>query len=101
MTDQTRQAVDDYLKAEGKKLGEFLSTGRRGFGQCMSTRQYARPLSEWIASIGWTQALSLKSGLRRVRTIYSSHPGAYPKAMMSDSWSAIILLCSALGRCLR
>src|SRR5262249_37302604 len=52
LTDQTRQAIDDYLKAAGKKPGEFLFTGRRGFGHCMTTRQYARLLSEWIASIG-------------------------------------------------
>jgi hypothetical protein len=38
LTDQTRQAVDDYLK--------FLFTGRRGIGQCMTTRQYARLVSE-------------------------------------------------------
>src|ERR1700732_2471646 len=29
MTEQTRQAVDDYLKATGKKPGEFLFTSRR------------------------------------------------------------------------
>jgi integrase len=45
LTDQTRQAIDDYLKAAGKKPGDFLFTGRRGFGQCMTTRQYARLLS--------------------------------------------------------
>src|SRR5437868_6130913 len=38
LTDQTRQAVDDYLKAAQKKPGEFLFTGRRGMGQCMTTR---------------------------------------------------------------
>jgi hypothetical protein len=31
LTDQTRQAVDDYLKAAGKKPGDFLFVGRRGF----------------------------------------------------------------------
>ena len=36
LTDQTRQAIDDYLKAAGKKPGEFLFSGRRGFGQCMT-----------------------------------------------------------------
>src|SRR6195256_6472371 len=30
LTDQTRQAVDDYLRAAGKKPGEFLFTGSRG-----------------------------------------------------------------------
>jgi len=39
LTDQTRQAVDDYLKAAHKKSGEFLFTGRRGMGQCITTRQ--------------------------------------------------------------
>ena len=42
LTDQTRLAIDDYLKAAGKKPGEFLFTGRRGFGHCLTTRQYAR-----------------------------------------------------------
>jgi integrase len=31
LTDQTRQAIDDYLKASGKKPGDFLFTGRRPF----------------------------------------------------------------------
>ena len=30
LSEQTRQAVDDYLKAANKKPGEFLFTGRRG-----------------------------------------------------------------------
>jgi integrase len=57
LTDQTRQAVDDYLKFAGKKPSEFLFTGRRGIGQCMTTRQYARLVSEWIASIGLDASL--------------------------------------------
>src|SRR5437016_7033175 len=52
LTDQTRQAVDDYLKTTGKKSGDFLFTGRRGNGQCITTRQYARLVSEWIANLG-------------------------------------------------
>jgi integrase len=30
LTDQTRQAVDDFLKEAGKRPGEYLFTGRRG-----------------------------------------------------------------------
>jgi hypothetical protein len=51
-TEQTRQAIDDYIRAADKKSGEHLFVGRRGGGQCMTTRQYARLVSEWIASIG-------------------------------------------------
>jgi integrase len=52
LTEQTRLSVGDYLKASGKKPGEFLFTGRRAPEQPMSTRQYARLVSEWIGSIG-------------------------------------------------
>ena len=67
LTDQTRQAIDDYLKATGKKPGDFLFTGRRGFGQCMTTRQYARLLAGWIASIGLDPKLFGTHSLRRTK----------------------------------
>jgi len=67
LTDQTRQAVDDYLKSAGKKPGEFLFTGRRGFGQCITTRQYARLLSEWLASIGLDPRIFGTHSLRRTK----------------------------------
>jgi hypothetical protein len=59
LTDQNHQAIDDYLKAAAKKPGEFLFAGRRGSSHCMTTRQYARLLSEWIASIGLDPKLSV------------------------------------------
>ena len=52
ITEQTRQAVDDHVKASGKRPGDFLFTGRRGQHRCLTTRQYARLLSGWIAGIG-------------------------------------------------
>jgi hypothetical protein len=52
LTEQTRQAVDAYLKVVGKKPGEFLFTSRRRPGEGMTTRQYARFVSDWIAGIG-------------------------------------------------
>jgi integrase len=52
LTEQTRQAVDDYVRAAAKKPGEFIFTGRRGSGRSVTTRQYARLVSEWIACIG-------------------------------------------------
>src|SRR3978361_343433 len=39
LSEQTRQAVDDYLKAANKKPGEFLVTGRGGSHR-ITTRQY-------------------------------------------------------------
>ena len=52
ITEHTRQAIADYLKTSGKQPGEFLFTGRRGPGMNLTTRQYARLVSEWAASIG-------------------------------------------------
>jgi hypothetical protein len=45
LADQTRQAVDEYLKAAAKKPGQYLFAGRRSLGRSMTTRQYARLLS--------------------------------------------------------
>src|SRR2546421_990447 len=52
LSEQNRQAVDDYLKAAGKRPGEFLFTGRGGPDRNMTMRQYARLVSEWIGG-GW------------------------------------------------
>ena len=52
LTDQTRQAVDDFLKEVSKRPGEYLFTGRRGRDRAMTTRQYARLLGDWVESIG-------------------------------------------------
>jgi integrase len=65
LSEQTRQAVDDYLKASNKKLGEFLFTGRSGAERGMTTRQYARLVSQWIASVGLDPKLFGTHSLRR------------------------------------
>jgi integrase len=67
LTEQTRQALDYYIREAGKKPGEFLFTASRGLGQCMKTRQYARLLSEWIASIGLDPHLFGTHSLRRTK----------------------------------
>ena len=67
MTEQTRQSVDDYIRAAGKKPGEFLFIGRHGPGQCMTTRQYARLVSGWVGSIGLDPRLFGTHSLRRTK----------------------------------
>ena len=68
LTEQTRQAVEDYLRASGKKPGEFLFSGRRHSGDhCMTTRQYARLVAEWIGSIGLDPRLFGTHSLRRTK----------------------------------
>jgi integrase len=67
LSEQTRQAVDDYLKATNKRPGEFLFTGRRGSETCITTRQYARLVSKWIGSAGLNPRLFGTHSLRRTK----------------------------------
>jgi integrase len=64
---QTRQAVDDYLKVAHERPGEFLFTGRGGVERSMTTRQYARLVSEWIGSVGLDPRLFGTHSLRRTK----------------------------------
>ncbi len=67
LSEQTRQAIDDYLRATGKRPGEFLFAGRRGPDRNMTTRQYARLVSEWIGSVGLDPRLFGTHSLRRTK----------------------------------
>jgi hypothetical protein len=42
LTKHGRWAVDDYIKAAGKKPGEFLFSGRSDHNRSTPTQQYAR-----------------------------------------------------------
>jgi integrase len=67
ITEQTRQAVDEYLRTTGKKSGEFLFGRHRRPGQCMSTRQYARLVSDWTRGIGLDPCTFGTHSLRRTK----------------------------------
>jgi len=67
LTEQTRQAIEDYLRASGRKPGEFLFASRRQRARCMTTRQYARLVTEWIRSIGLDPRLFGTHSLRRTK----------------------------------
>lgn len=67
LTEQTRQAIDEYLKATNKRPGEFLFTGRSGVNTSMSTRQYARLVADWIGNIGLDPRLFGTHSLRRTK----------------------------------
>ena len=67
LSEQTRQAIDDYLKADNKKPGEFLFTGRIRPDATITTRQYARLVSQWIGSVGLDPRLFGTHSLRRTK----------------------------------
>jgi integrase len=66
LTEQTRLAINDYIRLEGKKPGEFLFNGRRP-NQGMTPRQYARLLADWLTSVGLDPHLYGTHSLRRTK----------------------------------
>jgi len=66
LTEQTRQAIDGYLKVSHKKSGEFLFTSPKS-GQSMTPRQYGRLLSDWLVGIGLDPHLYGTHSLRRTK----------------------------------
>ena len=70
LTDQTRLAIDEYLRLTGRKPGQFLFAGRRDDGiRGLTTRQYARLVQEWVASIGLDPAKFGTHSLRRTKAV--------------------------------
>jgi len=67
LTKQTRQAIDDYLRVTSRRAGQFLFAGRRGPESGLTTRQYARLVGEWIASIGLDPLKFGTHSLRRTK----------------------------------
>ena len=67
LTEQTREAIDDYVRTTGGKTGEFFFPSRRNRDRSITTWQHARLVSEWIASIGLDPHLFGTHSLRRTK----------------------------------
>jgi integrase len=67
LTEQTRQAVDHYVRAFGRRPGEFLFQSRRNPKQSLATRQYARLVDKWVTSIGLDATRFGTHSLRRTK----------------------------------
>ena len=86
LTDQTRLAVDDYLRMTGRRSGQFLFAGRGDtFG--LTTRQYARLVHEWVASIGLDPAKFGTHSLRRTKAVLTVELPR-PRDPTSDAFNA-------------
>ena len=69
LTDQTRMAIDEYLRLAGRKPGQFLFAGRGDGTRALTTRQYARLVQEWVASIGLDPGKFGTHSLRRTKAV--------------------------------
>ena len=68
LTDQTRSAIDDYLRLTGRKPGQVLFCGRTP-SRGLTTRQYARLVNDWVASIGLDPLQFGTHSLRRTKAV--------------------------------
>ena len=69
LTDQTRLAIDDYLRTTGRQPGQFLFAGRGDGPHGLTTKQYAWLVHEWVASIGLDPATFGTHSLRRTKAV--------------------------------
>jgi integrase len=69
LTDQTRLAFDEYLRLTGRKPGQLLFAGRGDSSRGLTTRQYARLVREWVASIGLDPSKFGTHSLRRTKAV--------------------------------
>jgi integrase len=67
LTEQTRQAVDDYLRECGRKTGQFLFSGRGPGDRGLTTRQYARLVGDSVSTIGLDRLKFGTHSLRRTK----------------------------------
>ena len=67
LTEQTRSAIDTYIEVSRKQSGDFLFSGHGKEGRHLTTRQYARLVSQWVSSIGLDPSLFGTHSLRRTK----------------------------------
>jgi integrase len=83
LTDVTRHSLDDYLRATARGPGQCVFPGRRGPDAHLTTRQYARLVSEWVSGIGLdplkyaTHSMRSYAESRIMPTLLASAPAAW------------------------
>jgi integrase len=69
LTDQTRQAIDIYLRSSGRQPGQCLFAGCGDVSRALTTRQYARLVQDWVACIGLDPSKFVTHSLRRTKAV--------------------------------
>ncbi|WP_176055178.1 tyrosine-type recombinase/integrase [Paraburkholderia caribensis] len=67
ITEQTRQSIAAWITARGLKPTDYLFPSRLHASPHMSTRQYARIVHRWVASIGLDDAAYGTHTMRRTK----------------------------------
>jgi len=62
-------STSSYLRLSGRAAGQFLFAGRADGSRGLTTRQYARLVQEWVASIGLDPTKFGTHSLRRTKAV--------------------------------
>ena len=68
LTDQTRMAIDGYLRLNRAQAGPVFIRRSKRWAR-FTTRQYARLVQQWVASIGLDPAKFDTHSLRRTKAV--------------------------------
>jgi len=67
ITEQTREAVLQWISKGHRKSGNYLFPSRIGKNKSLTTRHYSRLMDGWVGSIGLDPALYGTHSLRRTK----------------------------------
>lgn len=67
LTEQSREAIDAYLKATRRVPGQYLFPGRAVEEGHLTARQFSRLLKQWLTAVGLDPALYGTHSLRRTK----------------------------------
>jgi len=67
ITDQTKEAVAEWLKVSGRRSEDFLFPSRMRTSPHLSTRQYARIVGSWVNEIGLDPGAYATHSIRRTK----------------------------------
>ncbi|GMG90515.1 phage integrase [Cupriavidus sp. TKC] len=67
ITEETRKSVQSWIHARGLKLYDYLFPSRLHASPHLSTRQYARIVHRWVASIGLDDSAYGTHSIRRTK----------------------------------
>ena len=67
ISEHTRQAIDNYLRACSRTSDDFLFVGRSYNRRPLTTRQYARLVYQWVRSTGLDASVFGTHSLRRTK----------------------------------
>ena len=69
ITEQTRESLEAWIEARGLKAADFLFPSRLHTSPHLSTRQYARIVHRWVASIGLDDTAYGTHAMRRTKAL--------------------------------